>query len=533
MESKRRPYILHLLRQYRAVIVLYFLIALISYPLFLLIQYLKMQADPNVFAYSMFAYWDYNRHAVLAGVLLALSIVTPYLMFSFLFNPSHLDRYFSLPVKREKLFLAHFLFGWLIEIVPVLFSHLLGFLIIRLLYPNLNIAAAGAAPEVYTFPAFLLNSLFLLLGSLLMMMPTTLAILFTPNLFNALLYGGVLHLLPILLQLTIDTMTGSYFGYTRLRDVEVSFKPLYIQKNYIQTFRNLNSLTRPLTTLIGFAAAVLLLIWAVWLFKRRRAERTNGNYMFKGFYPFLISFFGLLLLWTYIYEYYDVIFTAQWYRDSYIVLIFFLALLLYFIVQTIRCHGLPNIGKTILSYLGIFAAALLLSFATHQFSEHFIVRKMPDPGRTAAVEITSAADFPLATEDEEEFELPEEDLILNEYYYPFGVHSVQRRKMIRDKEEIAAVMAWQEDYLKNIARESGRDPFDYYNEKNIRLVYYAEDGAVLLARSYVVPEDAQRQELEEIAGEIFLDPGCGRRYAEAYWDGKYGEESMAPDPEQP
>lgn len=500
MKSKTRPYFFHLLRQYRAFVLLYFVIALLASPVSLLLRFFA--AYNSEFAYSYGAYFDLAQIG-LAAVMVGFSILTPFVVFSFLFNKPNLDTYFSLPIKREKLFLKHFAFGWLLQAVPVTVSHLLGFVIIRVTVPLLS---AAQAPENYKLSAFLLTTLMLLMGSLFLMMPSMLAILFTPNLFNAIIYAGVLQILPVVLSYVRDTYFMSYYGFTMLR--EKPDTPLIIfQAKYVEAFSEPNKIKDPLYIVFMLIAGIALLFLSMWLFKNRKAERTNSNDMVKGFYPFMITFFGILILLTVLgSSYYDIFGSEKWYFQTGFVLLFFMGFALYLAVQMIRRHGMPHIGKTIVSYLIIFVVSVLLSVGVKNLVYYTNESRLPKPDQVARVELATGS--MIGTSDA--VQNGGEHLKLG-YYYPFGSGSAIYQKELTNADEIKEVLSLHQDLCAEIedpgffkAGHRG-DVYKFYHNPNIRIVYYDKNERMLMARAYALEDKEQQKEAEKLLGREVLD----------------------------
>lgn len=518
MKSKTRPYFLHLLRQYRAFVVLYTLIAMIPYPIALFIRLLifRRQGLENAAGEltEFVPIWAISTQATLAAVVIGLAMITPYIVFSFLFNRSNLDTYFSLPIKREKLFMKHFLFGWLLVLLPVLLSHLLGFGIIRI-FTALAIAEGAAVKVTYLFGPFLLNSLYLALGSLFFIMPTTLAILYTPNLFNAIIYGGVFHLLPNILAMTVDLFTKHYTGYTQLsRQRELS--PLSVHENFLRSFEELNRLNNPLYVPILFLLGLALLGLAVRLFCRRQSERTNGVDMVKGFFPFIISFFGLLILTSFFSGNFTEIFSdSHWYLNSLFIFALTGGFALYLTVQIIRRHGMPHIGKTVLSYVIIFLVSLGLTFGLRFMLRELVVLRTPDPASVASVEVASG----------QITYKPSAYLIESGkfgYYYPFGSDVRIEKVTLDEPQKIKGVIGWQKDHLAMLeASDELNNSDNLYSRPNVRLVYYDAGGHVLMARCYDIRNEQERQQIEAISGLKLLEPEDDTHY-------EYSDEALIP-----
>ena len=79
--------------------------------------------------------WRYNRSTqigVIYTMLGIISFVVPVLMYSFKMNKRSIDAFYSLPVKREKIYLVKTLVGLFLVLVPYTIAYWLGFLTIAL-----------------------------------------------------------------------------------------------------------------------------------------------------------------------------------------------------------------------------------------------------------------------------------------------------------------------------------------------------------------------------------------------------------------
>ncbi|NLC40662.1 MAG: hypothetical protein GX763_07075, partial [Clostridiaceae bacterium] len=406
----------------------------------------------------------------------------------------------ALPFEREKLFLVHFSFGWLIQVIPALVSNFLAFLIANSITPAEMMKDTGP----YSFSKFLVWSGILVLGSLMLQLPSMLAILCTTNLFNGFVYALVLHLVPITMQGVWTSSATDYFGYTPSQGfgdsvlINLEFHSIYTLSS------SMGSEGKYWPALVvWFFIALALLALSIRLFKKHKVERTNTSYMVKGFYPTVIAIYGTLLLLLMLNTSFSELFQYSempFFLNSIFISIFLFGFVVLFIVEIIRFHGLPKIGRTILFYLAIFAVALGLSLLLNISVENKLMKTMPPREKVAKIELTSA-----------DYEYDFEDIQREIFVYPFGYVTNYSQVTVGADEDIDKVMnihrEMVDDWLSLGLSERTHESYLPYLNPHVRLVYLDGSGNKLLTRTYYVYSLQHRQALERITGIDLRDPG--------------------------
>jgi hypothetical protein len=489
---KSKGYLQHLLKQYRAIVILYFAISIIVYPVSLLLQSLSRED-----------WWGFDYSPItLAVMMVVLGAVTPFIVFSFIYDKTKMDTYFALPLARERLFLIHFFFSWLIQIIPALVSNFLAFLIANTITPAEMLKYAGP----YSFSKFLVWSGILVLGSLILQLPSMLAILCTTNLFNGFVYALVLHLVPITIQGVWTSSATDYFGYTPSQSfgdsslTNLEFHSIYVMSSSQDTAgKYLPALA------VWFLIALALLALSSRLFKGHKVERTNTAYMVKGFYPAVIAIYGTLLMLLMLNNSFNEIFLYSekpFFLNNVFISIFLFGFVVLFIVEIIRFHGLPKIGRTILFYLAIFVVALGLSLLLNISVENKLMKSMPPRDKVAKIELTSA-----------DYQYYFEEVQKEIFVFPFGYVTNYSQVTVGADEDIDKVMnihrEMVDDWLSLGLSERSDESYSPYLNPHIRLVYLDGYGNKLLTRTYYVYSLEHRQALEEITGIDLLYPGEG------------------------
>ena len=118
------------------------------------ILYVVVQSASSVFGITIQGaiYVETPQIGVVYGELGVLCILVPVLMYSFKMNKRSVDEFYSLPIKREKIYLAKTLAGLILVMVPYAVAYWSGFLSVALRenYYHLGYYAACCSGFVFT-----------------------------------------------------------------------------------------------------------------------------------------------------------------------------------------------------------------------------------------------------------------------------------------------------------------------------------------------------------------------------------------------
>lgn len=492
MKNKTSPYIRHLARQYRAYILLYFLLNFISFPLMIALRMITNQNQNANVHYSLIGISEAGILGFSAGINMILSMASPLLLFRFVFNRNDLDTYFSLPISREKLFLKHFGFAWLLQAAALVLNRLLGLILLLI-----------NGGDGFLLRGFWTNLAVMLLGSFFFMIPTMLAVLLTATFFNALFHTALLNILPWILTGFWNLYLKNYKGYSPGPESKSQDGVLMFHRHYFNALQGDSlSLQREaiLPVLVTFLIAALLFVLCVRLFKTRKVWRVGSGDMVKGYYPAIISIYGLLILSFFYGSIYEQLFARDGFlQSSNFIFSIFLAFAFYFVVQIIRRNGLPKIGRTIGTYVLILAGALLLTLFMHNVVRKSLVYTHIQPAQVGSIELTTAREY--NQYDIRSAQIPE-GAVKGEYFYPFGEHTVSLQKEVTDEEEIKQILDWYNAYLDSGFASLDEERYMYYNAeyKSLRLIFRDHGGKIILTRSYALARDREAQSFENVSG---------------------------------
>lgn len=117
----------HFKKKWILIVVLSFVSLLITYLTNASRSYISSYTD--IYELNIKYVYATNPPIITATVISAvLATIIPFVEFSFKMKKINIDQYYSLPIKREKLYLTNFIFGFIEIIIPVTVSYICGFL---------------------------------------------------------------------------------------------------------------------------------------------------------------------------------------------------------------------------------------------------------------------------------------------------------------------------------------------------------------------------------------------------------------------
>lgn len=393
----KKLYFRQLIRQYKPFLLLSFFLSMAE-PMILLTQKqaLLEEAKARLSMGNMDLFNPIHTLTYLTVISCVLAVIIPFIVFHFLYKKADLDNYYSMPVKRESLFRAHFWFGWgVLVALPLLLSVLFRY---GILYSYLH----ALLPNGLGFTAVFVRILILILGSLVLYLFTCLSVFCTTNLFNGLIYAGAIHTFFPFLTFLIEQVSKSRVGY--LSPMESAGLKAYELINFISGYASyLNDkdggLVLPVI-IFWFFLAIPLFFLVQKLFADRRAERVNASFMYRRFYPAVIGIYGVTFLTqlltsaliTKIHQIEGVYSTYNHYgMATEILQIFLTGLILYFIVQLVRYHGKPPLVKKLGVYLVLFALSFAFASGLTGPVRRHISLKQPVPSKVKWVMVRNVS----------------------------------------------------------------------------------------------------------------------------------------------
>lgn len=510
MKNSTWSYVRHLIRQHRALIVLLFVAMLSAYPIMLFLT------RESIFAQWRFEYLAIYLTQLMSGLPLLGqigSIAVPFVIFQYLYKKADLDSYYALPITKEKLYRIHFFFGLGMLIVPMLFSHIVGYLELQ----NLTSQYAPGMMKDYSFSLWLQQAAGMSVGLIIPYVLTTISILCTTNLFNGLIYTGVLHLFPALAWTVWSMFANSSFGggSTRVQYDPASQYATWVEPHEVYTGMAVKGFSFWRYAVFWVVLAVLLFFASLYFIRKRKVERVNSQRMFSWFYPLCIYGFGGLLLILLLGM---SILTGGTGSNGIISIFheqnglsvflfpFIVGLILFFIIQIIREHGVSSIFKTFAKYLLLFVICsgivlFLKSEVTDRYSHEIVDAAKVDTVEILIPELHSEQDrFDLMhgtvfyQGEEKTSNIPSKFQAFSEQKKPFelpgyGHIDHYAKYVVSDESEIRDVIVWQKKIIDehfSAIRANGNGAQDYDPSAVVYLNYLDSEGKTIQMRSYSV-----------------------------------------------
>ena len=457
-------------------------------------------------------YGNYIPHLpYMMSLTLFVSVISPFIVMNYVYKKNDMDMYFSLPEKRGNLIFQQIIFSWVIVIVPSILTFLLNYTLYRIkVYPFLVIVPKFNLMDY--IPA-------VIMGSLVIIMISVLAILCTTSLFNGLVYLLALHILPLVWVAAVTSFSKHYYGYARILPDELVDRIYFFLVQMVPISAVSSELLHGkymLQLSIWFAIALAALALAILIFNKHKVERTDSDYMVRGFYPTITIASGTLGLMFILYT----ILSSEIRREGFInafleykievITVFAIGLVMYFVVKLIRKFGRPKIFKTILAYCGIFALSIIMMQVFFYTLLVYPENKVPNLNKVEKVRIDVLIDRDYnLNRDAQDYFNPDKHAYFITNHYRASVNQFKTFEII-DKSDIQDIMILQQDQIKrhndwlkkySTGRYNTPDYFISEDDEGrytaIKIHYIASNGNTILLREYGIAE-SMIQRLERI-----------------------------------
>lgn len=336
-------------------LLIFSLVMMLSAPACTLLKAYESRMRP-LFGYQGTHYdWEYLLLAISVALPVVLSVVTPFLVFYYLYNRRAIDMYHSLPIKRAALFVGRFGAGFTMTLLPAVFG--LGsakLLSVMLSVQDRLSSRAGhillLSVCLYVFVVFVINC--------------------CGTVWEAILYGTGLTVALLGICYSVPEFATSLYGFSgsvELGDWLLAFTPFY----YIASMDSGWSWTAVIPV---FTAAGLFCLSLI-LYQNRKSENTGSAFSYRFLFYIISSFISVAV----------VIFVYIWGRE--LLSAVFLGFLSYFIMSVLSNRGFKKLIPVVLRGLGIsvLVSGFILSFeATGGFG---YVDRIPAPDKIESVAI--------------------------------------------------------------------------------------------------------------------------------------------------
>ena len=396
-------------------------------------------------------------------------LVVVFAVFTYFQNHQASDLFFSLPMKRGSLFLAHYLAGFTLAALPVVVCYLI------------VLCANGVMPDGVIHASDILSDMGWVLFTMLAVY--TIAVFVaasTGTYFNAVLYNLTLHLLPIVLYLEVaELLSMTLFGFSsgamlRAYDLIASLSPFGMLLTRLFQSTNEAMYDPWIPALVWFALTTLFFLCARNRFLYRRPELA-GHARTGGILP-IVSKWGVSIAIGLAFGFYFIASTQNG-------LLTYLGIFLgssvsHLVMDVLSAQGFKNVRKSIKSYV-ILAATFVAVLAVLRTGGFGFEHRLPTEEEILWVRIDYTGT----------------------QMYESGVDAV----VLSDPDDIAEVLSFHKalvDELLPLRREvsftSTLAELEGYRDQSVSLyptITYRLQNGHLLERSYTVgvPKDLASQ----------------------------------------
>lgn len=436
---------------------------------------------------TVFGYIDYSNGLADQNLLYfsrVLMIILPFMVFSYLYDKNKMDRYWSLPISRTKLFMLNTFFVWAIVAIPTVLTYYLQIILGHLF--NLT----GKNLILPTLGTIAARSVVLLTICLFSLALSIFSIVMTTSAFNGYICVVALNYIPVALITLVKSYTDNFPGYTPSLDSKAdTYLDLFsINGLLVRIFETDNGVNHALAISIYVTVAILILLLSALLYKRRHVDRIGSAYMFKYFYSGII-FVSVFIVLVSLFK--SAVFNDRNYsiglldiiEDNAINIasIFTGGLVAFFIINLFMKHGKTKIFRTVISYTLI----AVLAFGASIYGLIEIEKK----SALAVPELREIEEIKLVAYDgvfRESESVKDEKYA--EVFYQVGVTPHFKRHYTKNPEEIVQI---RELHIKAAKQQTGFEvenqyeiPEDEYSRALVKIVYYDKSGAAIMQREY-------------------------------------------------
>ena len=468
----------------------------------------SLREDYSFYYIPTTAFYAYG----LLGVAIAGAVVAPFMVFGYMFKANNMDYYFSLPVRKSKVYFKQIVFSYLLVALPTVLTSAVIAVALQIMKP--------LVPELMStvYMELLMVVIVGLLGILVFMMPAVISTLSSADVFNAMIYTVVIHLIPLWPVLARILLVQKFHGNTfmfpndnpedKVQDLipHVSFfKSVPVSSEGGWPWRNIWILV--LWTVI----ALVLVIYGANLYHRFRASRVGSSYQVKKFYPVMTFYTGVMIFLLVYGQDFLYRTTGDYHMNINEHIIFFATVFVgYYLIRLIQDRGFPKLKEFFASFAIILVIGLLGGWIIGGLIPSIRARQIPNEDRISKVEVyianTSASYVeyeesvddeisPVKPEpgtDEDTDEAADRDRELpskKTEIMTFGGYIGTDRYYIgeaNDADEIGRVMDFHKE--RSLSTEVYKFPgvkLEHYSISYVKLVYY-DAGEIISMREYEV-----------------------------------------------
>lgn len=334
-------------------------------------------------------------------------LVTPIIIFNFLFSKKSVDTFHALPIRRSDLFLTSLFTSWIITIIPYILNYLIGY---SLAYSLTNV--------IYEIEhvTLLMHSVIVLcaISSI-----TIFVIMNTGALSEGFIYTGIACLLPIFGLMAFSFFADQFlYGYTNEVGEYLKYLSPFVGLYNFANYNNLSSATNlSILASYWFLSLVFTTVISVCIYDKKPSEKAEEPFTNNIFFPVVSSAFTLFLFVSLISVFAP--YNSSRLELSYMLVPATISLIVYIILNIIKNRSTKNMLKVLRNFAIISLVSIIMTFAIDLTKGFGYITRMPNKENIDYVVVNSGLQtlFPLQSPYENStvtFRSPSEiDAILN------------------------------------------------------------------------------------------------------------------------
>lgn len=304
----------------------------------------------------------------------------PFLFFNYLFSSRSVDTYHSLPIKRSDLFITLACAAFLFSVIPFTIAYTSGYLVA---YFTGLIPMASAHFTLYIRLVIMFSTLTAI---------SVLVIMNTGTISDALIYTGIISLLPFLAFTALNFFSLKYiFGFSSgITEFLILTSPHFATIELLTRFEG--SYAPNIIASFWLLITIILTSVSICIYQKRQSEKSGHPFTNQFFFPSIASFFTGILLITFvsIWSSLDYAYTTVSIFNIRILLIpLLITLIIYILLSVIKNRSTKNMPRILKQYAIISVTTLFICFLFIQTGGFGYEKKLPNKANIVSVTLSN------------------------------------------------------------------------------------------------------------------------------------------------
>ncbi|QIK69058.1 hypothetical protein G7062_01620 [Erysipelothrix sp. HDW6C] len=398
----------------------------------------------------------------LAFITMGLMIIAPFIFFHYLFSSRAVDVYHALPIRRRDLFITYIVTAALAVLIPFALTYFTGYILTFLLFAN-----PFTSLHIFTFMRLVV--IFISISAL-----TVFVIMNTGTLSDAIIYTGILSIAPFVAYAAIQFFAGRFItGFASGSGDILPFISPHLAVLAVIVPMGL-SVDPSIISSYWFIISIIIYVVSIWLYERRRSERTEEPFTNRVFFSLITSLFTAILLVGLI-AFWSTVNTidASFLSPRVITIPILLAFVVYVLLNIIKNRSTRKFKEVTRNY-AIMVVTTLVILSTFYFTNGFgFTERIPDSKDIESIQISESSIAQI----------------------PFIGMTSTNKLILNDPESIRQFVVFHEDIVGRIDSKRGlvsdnayelTDPnADYNNYVSLEFAYVLTNGS-RMSRAFLV-----------------------------------------------